>query len=544
MRTQQTRGRNKLSWMKMWNPADAGKRSVPTIDARCIFKRRRRCGGLAATSICLLFLAGSPGRGTEVRLRPAAATTPDAWRWLDAAGNAYAASYRKHYSYDQADVRLYFDAAAPVFRVRIVGVNLKPNFAYQVKIEGIPGTTSGEQIGLTGRWWQEEWDGSDWAWGWNLNDKGDGSFPNPNDEAYFARKDAVDPTGTSPTDLRYRFTPYLLFGYFITDGSGAVDAEFTINNSYHVLWLTSQRTHTDDDGPVAQAEVAPSALSSAYDVDGPLEMVALFGEWERLPHNGVFLPPGHYTARFLLTEESFHGLGGEWAGFWATALEAPIEFTIGTPPSITRQPRDAIVAVGGRAVMSVEADGAPNPSFTWMHGGEVAAENAGPTLVIDPVSIEDAGEYTCVVANLLGSVQSRTARLAVLTRDDDVDELDDAWEGDCFGDLTHSPDADDDGDGFSNRAEFLRGTDGSRYLLVLHPGWNNISVARVPDDNSVENVLRPATGVLSGPVWEWTGQCYEPAMEICPLRGYWVYCTADADVAVELSWQSPEAGER
>ena len=47
--------------------------------------------------------------------------------------------------------------------------NLKPNFAYQFKLLGISDTASSERIGLTGRWWQQEWLGSTWNGGANLN---------------------------------------------------------------------------------------------------------------------------------------------------------------------------------------------------------------------------------------------------------------------------------------------------------------------------------------------------------------------------------------
>ena len=84
---------------------------------------------------------------------------------------------------------------------------------------GTPGTPSNERIGLAGRWWQEEWNGSEWINGQNLNDRGDGSFPNPNDLVYFAHRD----------DDQYRYTGYLVFDYFITDEDGNALVSFEAN---------------------------------------------------------------------------------------------------------------------------------------------------------------------------------------------------------------------------------------------------------------------------------------------------------------------------
>jgi hypothetical protein len=227
------------------------------------------------------------------------------YRWMDVADQLYSVAYRESYDYTQADVILQFFPTDTLFRGYLVAANLKPHFAYQVKLAGISGTPSNELIGLTGRWWQEEWNGSAWVGGQNLNNKGDGSSPNPNDVVYFSRRDITDPT--SPTGYRYRYTGYLPFDYFISDESGNRLLEFEQDSAYHVLWKTSQRAHTAQDGP-------------------PEATVTIFGEWERLPVGGVTFPPGIYEADFVLTEESFHG--GGLAGGWAAAMGVRISFEI------------------------------------------------------------------------------------------------------------------------------------------------------------------------------------------------------------------------
>jgi hypothetical protein len=191
--------------------------------------------------------------------------------------------------------------------------------------------------------WREEWNGSAWVNGQNLNDKGDGTSPNPNDAVYLATRDILD--ATSPTGRRYRYTGYLVFDYFITDASGSATVSFEANSSYHVLWKTSQRSHTAQDGAlmISTFDVAVPDPVSAYDVDYPESTVSVFGEWERLPVGGVTLPLGDYEGQFILTEESFHGSG--LAGGWAAAMGAPAVFHLVAEQVPALQPSGLIAVV-------------------------------------------------------------------------------------------------------------------------------------------------------------------------------------------------------
>jgi hypothetical protein len=262
------------------------------------------------------------------------------YRWLDVNDQSYAESYRTSYNYTQATVRVGYLADTTTLSGTLTASNLKPNFAYQFKLVGDAemDPVANEHIGLTGRWWQEEWSGTEWVNGQNLNNKGDGSSPNPNDYVYFARRDIEDPS--SPTGKKYRYTAYLPFDYFITDGDGNATLNFDVNSSYHVLWKTSQRTHTEQDGPIKSTTFDPDIASPAYDIDYGESTVSIFGEWERLPISEVFLQPGSYTANFILTEESFHGSGGTYAGNWAAAMGEESNFTISPIPGDFSYDRD------------------------------------------------------------------------------------------------------------------------------------------------------------------------------------------------------------
>jgi hypothetical protein len=255
------------------------------------------------------------------------------YRWLDSADQAYAVSYQTSYDYTQASVHINYYTNAEVLHGTLTATNLKPNFTYQFKVTASPSAdmTTIEGIGLSGRWWQEEWAwdyylGYNWANGWNLNNKGDGSSPNPNDNVYYSRRDQVDLA--SPTGLHYRYTPYRLLDYFITDADGNASLSFQADSSHHVVFKTTQRSRTSSDGPVKTATFDADPASAAYDTDYAEATVGVFGEWERLPVGGIFFSPGAYHAQFLLTEESFHGSG--LAGGWAAAMGGEVVFTIVT----------------------------------------------------------------------------------------------------------------------------------------------------------------------------------------------------------------------
>ena len=250
------------------------------------------------------------------------------YRWLNVADQPYGQAFRETYRYDKADVRIIFSKQQTgVFRAKLVARGLKPHFAYQIKLVGQSGRESNERIGQAGRWWQFTWNGREWPDGQNLNDKGDGRSPSPNDTTYLQRRDSPD--ATSPTGKKYRYTGYLVMDFFVTDSTGHAEVEFLANSSFHVFWKTTQRKPEPRDGAVRTVSIDPDpAQSPAYDQDHPSAEVTLFGEWERLPVGGATLPPGDYDCHLMLTEESFHSSGGKRAGCWAEALVGDLTFNL------------------------------------------------------------------------------------------------------------------------------------------------------------------------------------------------------------------------
>lgn len=284
----------------------------------------------AAMLMASSFTVKADGPTQTVPLTPIGSelTSPaGTYRWLNVADNPYDSDYQNSYNYSQANVQITYYLVGTTFHGTLTAQNLKPDFAYQLKLVGFPGTDANERIGFAGRWWQEEWNGASWTNGHNLNDKGDGSSPNPNDDTYSSIWNTSD--STSPTGLHYRFTGYLVFDYFITDSNGDASFSFQADSSYHVLWKTSQRPPNPGDGPLKTVTVNSTTVS-------------VYGEWERLPTGGVYLSHGMYECQAILTEESFHGSGGLLAGNWAGAVGGNISFTIIPAEAVPEAPLGTI----------------------------------------------------------------------------------------------------------------------------------------------------------------------------------------------------------
>jgi len=226
---------------------------------------------------------------------------PAPYRWRDIATNLYAQSYQDAYSYDDAVVTVtYTPCECLTFAGHISAVNLKPNFAYQIKLVGKPtglwetegDDATNEMLGFTGRWWRTQ-----------------PNTGNSNDADYIANHDNPD----------YIFEGYLVLDFFITNPDGTIEIDFAVDSSFHVLWWEHQRTPGVCDSPVKWSTVTGSASDVAYDIDvGPTD-IGVFAEIERLCYGTTTMPLGPYNCRLLLSEESFHQ-SGDGNGYWASAM--------------------------------------------------------------------------------------------------------------------------------------------------------------------------------------------------------------------------------
>lgn len=232
-------------------------------------------------------------------------------RWADISGNYYSADFVRGFDYakpgeDGPRVLLRYARSGPSFRGRIEARNLKPHFAYQIKVLGdYRHPDAFDRIGYTGRW---RLPGS----GTNYSDAEAQAYPD---------KSQVE--------------AYLFFDFFITDAQGNAVREFDQDHSLHVLWNEERNfTSPDDASHRVIRLVSPAQNPDAY--MNPMKRPYteyIFAEREHARYRSDSprrLPPGDYPCYLILTEESWHSKDRD-GGWWATVYKEPIHFTITAP---------------------------------------------------------------------------------------------------------------------------------------------------------------------------------------------------------------------
>ena len=99
------------------------------------------------------------------------------------------------------------------------------------------------------------------------------------------------------------------------------------------------------------------------------------------------------------------------AGGSVTSSNATL--TVLVPSAITTQPQNRTVTQGQNASFSVVASGTPPLNYQWACNGTALSGATSLTLTCTNVQTINAGSYTVVVTNSLGSVTSAVAALAV-----------------------------------------------------------------------------------------------------------------------------------
>jgi len=347
------------------------------------------CGGVSEPPRQLLPVTVYPtSSGT---LQPLVVTNSDALRWRDIADELYSDTFQTGFSYFNTDTSATVDyaASAPTLSGTLTAVNLKPWFAYQMKLtgkKGILGTDeasnqgdplawSSYQLGRVGRWWCEDCQ-------WNVSDSELQSHLNEG----------------------HTVVGYLLFDWFVTDGSGDASYDFALDSSFHVLWRASQRKRRHNDSPPRtyrlvnrEPDAYPSQVSDAR--------VTVYAEWESTrPKPGqVQLATGDYDVNLNLTEESFHAnltYTLDKGGFWAQVLAGDLQFKVtgGEPPSGTGAIAGKVTAGSKRGVAgaTVSVDGTELSAVTNRAGryeiSEVPAGTYSMTAHKDGVGSDGASD--------------------------------------------------------------------------------------------------------------------------------------------------------
>jgi hypothetical protein len=92
--------------------------------------------------------------------------------------------------------------------------------------------------------------------------------------------------------------------------------------------------------------------------------------------------------------------------------------TVNSAPVFVAPPLSQTVAVNGSVVFAAQTVGTPAPKYQWQRNGVDVAGATGPTLLLSGVVGAQAGNYTCIATNPLGSATSPGAALSVSSTND------------------------------------------------------------------------------------------------------------------------------
>ena len=204
----------------------------------------------------------------------------------------------------------------------------------------------------------------------------------------------------------------------------------TFSGKWNVVVGTLLGTGPNSLGTNDITVAAVGALETTYDVNNPNANLFLAGRmflhqndtFKSLFVNGVPLNPGTYT--FAQLNATYpNNFPATWTlqnGSSVNTGSGSITVLVQPAPTIVQQPQSLSLYPNQTASFVVQAQGNPPLGYRWRKGTTFLSDNAnliGSTttnLVIPLVAAGDAGNYTVVVSNSIGSVTSVVATLTVL----------------------------------------------------------------------------------------------------------------------------------
>lgn len=123
------------------------------------------------------------------------------------------------------------------------------------------------------------------------------------------------------------------------------------------------------------------------------------------------IPTKAGTYALTITAAEHNNLSGAKLTFTLTFVIA----ANGTAPRISVQPVGRAVHPGETATLSVTATGDAPLSYQWKRDGAAIPGGTSASLAIPQTTAADAGIYSVVVSNAIGSIPSDTAEVAVVT---------------------------------------------------------------------------------------------------------------------------------
>lgn len=127
-------------------------------------------------------------------------------------------------------------------------------------------------------------------------------------------------------------------------------------------------------------------------------------EWQR---ESYFFDQGTYRVRWSYEKDHAYAFHQDKAWVDQVVFERNGE----SPPRISEHPKDVTLEAGATASFAMTATGTPPLTYQWKRNGQDVAQATASNLELLNVSSIMEGEYTVVVSNNAGSVESRAASL-------------------------------------------------------------------------------------------------------------------------------------
>ena len=97
-----------------------------------------------------------------------------------------------------------------------------------------------------------------------------------------------------------------------------------------------------------------------------------------------------------------------------SATSTVAQLSVMVPPSVTSEPTNQTVSPGGTATFEISAAGTAPLTYQWLFNGTNLAGFTDTMLTLNNVQPSQAGGYSAVVSNSVGSITSAVAQLTVL----------------------------------------------------------------------------------------------------------------------------------
>lgn len=94
-------------------------------------------------------------------------------------------------------------------------------------------------------------------------------------------------------------------------------------------------------------------------------------------------------------------------------IEATGDLSAETPPSIVTAPQSRRFIAGDNVTLNVTATGSPPLTYEWKRNDDIVGDT--PTLTLNSISLDQAGDYTVTVSNSAGDDTSEPAAITVLS---------------------------------------------------------------------------------------------------------------------------------